>query len=495
MGRSRQIEQWPLPMMASSTSVQQQAVPRSAGNPGEPGWPGRRHHLLLGLVFAAIAVYGSLVPFGYQPLGLREAVERFSQLPYRSLATGGRADLAANVLLFVPMGYCWLAVFVLDRRFSIRTVAVLPLVLLLSVAFSIALEFSQLWFPLRTASRNDVVAQAVGTVLGMGLWLAVGQTIADWLRSLAPSARPRRLVDLLLLAYFVGLVIYSLQPFDLTTSATALFRKYREGRICLVPFSETTTGFLSLWGSAVNVAIFIPVGMLATTWLTPAKRPVRSLGASLILGALAVVVIELGQVIVRSCPASTTDLITGIAGVAVGAWLMRRWQAYAGEREPQAAPGGSTRRAALWLALACVYLLLVAAALCVPSGIVDDIEQVKARYDGFFRVPFAGLLRGSHLNALLDAPKKVLFFAPLGALLALAVLPLPVPRGIRRILLCASLVAVAGMGVSIEMAQLFLLPHQPSIADVLLYTAGAGIGMLVTLRTAARQETGSITRT
>ena len=464
-----------------------------AGNHRASNWPCRRHYLLLGLAFAAIAVYGSLVPFGYQPLGLREAVERFSQISYRSLATGGRADLAANVLLFVPMGYCWLAVFVLDRRFSMRTVAVLPLVLLLSVAFSIALEFSQLWFPLRTASRNDVVAQAVGTVFGMGLWLAIGQTITDWVRSLALSARPRRLVDLLLLTYFVGLGIYSLQPFDLTISVTDLLHKYREGRISLVPFSKTATELVFLWRSAINAAMFIPVGMLTTTWLTPAKRPVRSLGASLILGALAVLVIELGQVIVRSCPASTTDVITGMAGIAVGVWLMRRWQAHALEREPQVVPDRSARRAALWLALAGVYLLLIAAALCMPSELVDDLEQVKARYEGFFCIPFAGILRGSHLDAVLDATKKVLFFGPLGALLALAVLPLPVPSGIRRILLCALLIVVAGIGVSIEMAQLFLLPHGPSITDVVLYTAGAAIGMVVTLRMASRQETGSFT--
>jgi len=464
------------------------------GNNDTPGWPCRRHYVVLGLIFAAVAVYGSLVPFRYQPLTLQEAIERFRQLPYHSLATGGRADFAANFLLFVPIGYCWLGAFVVDRRFSMRTVAVLPLVLLLSVAFSIALEFSQLWFPLRTASRNDVVAQAVGTVFGMGLWLAIGQTITDWVRSLALSARPRRLVDLLLLTYFVGLVIYSLQPFDLTISVTDLVHKYREGRISLVPWADVGTGLTFLYGWLYHAGIFVPVGMLAATWLTREGRPVRSLFASLIVGGLAVLAVELGQLVVLSCPTSAGDLITGTVGVLVGAWLMRRWRGSGPDDGAQPFSRGTARRAWAWLGLAGVYSLLIAVLLCAPFERIDDPEQIRTRYEGFFCIPFAALSRGSHLDALFDALKKVLFFAPLGALLALAVVPLSVTHSVRRILLAVLLLAVAGMGVSIEMAQLFLLPHMPDVTDVILYTAGAAIGMVVTLRVIGPQAARSFTR-
>jgi VanZ family protein len=74
--------------------------------------------------------------------------------------------------------------------------------------------------------------------------------------------------------------------------------------------------------------------------------------------------------------------------------------------------------------------------------------------------------------------------APLGALLALAVVALPVPAAIRRILLAGFLLVVVGIGASIEMAQVFLPPHVPDISDVILYTAGAAIGMLIALRMA-----------
>jgi glycopeptide antibiotics resistance protein len=467
------------------------------GNPDARGWLRRRHYVLLATVFIGIAAYGSLVPFRFQPLELHEAVERFRQVPRRSLAVGGRADLVANVLLFVPIGYCWLGVFLLDRRLSVGTALAPLLVALLAGALSIALEFSQLWFPPRVASGKDLLAQAAGTVLGMGLWLAVGQTITDWVRSWTVSTHRTRWGDWFLQAYLAGLVIYSLQPFDLTISVTDLVHKYREGRITLVPVLGTGTGtaWLFFGGLLCHAALFIPVGMLAASWLTPAKRPVRSLGASLILGTLVVVAIELAQLLVYSCPSAAGDVITGMVGVGAGACLMRRWR---GRGQPDELPSGGSgpaRRAWGWLGLAGVYSLLLAILLCTPFELVDDLQQAKARYEGFFGVPFAGLSRGSHLDALLDALKKVLLFAPLGGLFALAVAPLSVPRPVRRIVLAGLLLVVAGIGTAIEMAQSLLMPHVPDVTDVILYTAGAAMGMLLITPAARRQAKGSFTPT
>ena len=177
-----------------------------------------------------LAAYGSLVPFQYLSLGLREAIERFRHVPIRSLGTGGRADFAANVLLFVPMGYCLLAVFLVDRRSVPRTFLAVLLAAVLSGVLSVALEFSQFWFPARIPSKNDVFAQIVGTMVGMGLWLITGKAINDWARSPARSRCPEAYRDRLLQTYLAGLVIYSLQPLDLTISATELVHKYHEGR-------------------------------------------------------------------------------------------------------------------------------------------------------------------------------------------------------------------------------------------------------------------------
>ncbi len=455
--------------------------------------PCRRIYLFVGLGVAAIAVYGSLVPFDYRPLSLHEALDRVRQLPYPSLATGGRADLAANVLLFVPIGYCWLGALVAGRRSAARTALFLPLVALAALALSAALEFSQLWFPPRVVSWRDVVAQAAGNGLGMGLWLMIGQTLNDWVQSPAERAAPRGYIGWLLWAYFSGLVIYRLQPLDLTISVTDLVHKYREGRIELVPWSHGFAGGTHLYAALFNAATFVPVGVLAATWLVRAGRPVRSLWTSALLGAMAVAAVELGQLFVSRCPTSTADLITGTLGVVAGAWLARRWHRGTPNEETPPEMRSSARRAWLRFVAAGAYALAIAALLCVPFEVTRDLEEIKARYEGFVGIPFAGLARGSHLDAVLDVLKKVLFFAPLGALLALAAAPLSVPRPVRRILLGALLVAVGAFGASIEMAQLFLLPHTPNVTDVILYTTGAALGMAVTCRLVGSRGEPSLT--
>jgi VanZ family protein len=76
----------------------------------------------------------------------------------------------------------------------------------------------------------------------------------------------------------------------------------------------------------------------------------------------------------------------------------------------------------------------------------------------------------------------VVYFVPLGILLALAFAPLRVPRGVRRILLGGALLLAAGLGTSIEMLQVFLPKHVPDSTDVLLYLTGTVLGLLATVR-------------
>ena len=89
---------------------------------------------------------------------------------------------------------------------------------------------SQLWFPNRTVSQNDIIAEAIGSALGAGCWIAVGQTAVEWLRSFARDLRPKKQVDWLLQLYLLGFLIHALLPFDLTISVAARFRIWPVGR-------------------------------------------------------------------------------------------------------------------------------------------------------------------------------------------------------------------------------------------------------------------------
>ena len=88
----------------------------------------RRRWLLVGLFFVAVAVYGSLVPFRWAPLELSEAIGRFREILDRPVKTRFRSDFAANILLFVPIGYCFLAGLAGDRRKRVSVLLCVPLV-------------------------------------------------------------------------------------------------------------------------------------------------------------------------------------------------------------------------------------------------------------------------------------------------------------------------------------------------------------------------------
>ena len=458
----------------------------NGSHPATPGWPGRRHYLLLALFLSAVAVCGSLVPFRYAPLDFHEAIEQAGEILARSVRIGSRTNFVANILLFVPISYCFLGTFALDRRNRALTILCVALVLLACAAFSVAIVSTQLWFDRRVHSLSDVLAQAIGDAAGDVLWLTIGQTVTDWVRSCTVMRRPKDQIDWLLRAYFIGLLIYSVLPLNLTINPVKLVHKYREGEICLVPFSDVGWEFAALYGLFRDVVIFIPVGMLAATWLTSPRRPVRPMSTSLLLGGMIVLAIELAQLLVYSRYTATGDLVTGTFGVWVGAWVMRRWRGRTQEPQPEPVSSGVARRVWLWLGVAGVYAVLLAVVFCAtswqPLDLTVDKQQIRARFNGFFCVPFASLYQTSEFNAISQVLKKVLFYMPLGALFVLAVAPLAVPRAIRRILLAVLLLAAAGVAAAIETAQVLLPPHVPDITDVILCTAGAAIGMFVTLQ-------------
>ena len=455
------------------------------------GRPRRGHFLLVAVFFTAAAIYGSLVPLQYRPLAWDEAVAQFRQIPYLDLSIAHRADWIANILLFVPLGFLWTAVVLVDRRASPARLAAVPLVVLLLVALSIALEFTQLWFPKRTVSQNDIVAEMIGAVVGAAGWLVCGRRLTGWVRRYTTELRPKRRIDWLLEAYCVGLLIYSVMPLDLTISPAELVGKFRQGKIALRPFADVDRSLMSLFGMASDVLIFVPVGMLAAVWMTSPRRPIRSWPAALALGAAVVVGIEAAQLFVFTRYTSSTDVLTGLCGVAVGAWLMRRWRSRL-TREVGEPVSPAFRRAAGWLALAAAYAVLLAAIFCVTGDAALDLDadkqQIRQRFEGFWRIPFAALYTGSEFNALSEILRKMLWYAPLGAMLAMAVSAMTTQRTVRRVLGWLSVLVAAGVSTSIEMIQVLLPPHVPDVTDVMLCAAGAALGVLITLHILAARS-------
>src|SRR5262249_41620360 len=103
-------------------------------------------------------------------------------------------------------------------------------------------------------------------------------------------------------------------------------------------------------------------------------------------------------------------------------------------------------------------------------------------------VPFADYYQGDYLNSLDQFLHKVFLFLPLGALLA----PTD-PAGGRRLGLMRALLGAAVVASVLEAGQLFLPSRYASLTDVLVETAGAGLGYLAICRLRVAQRLQNLT--
>jgi VanZ family protein len=152
-------------------------------------------------VIAFLIVFGSLYPFSFS-LGGAGPLERLGELPQAGTT---RSDVAANVLLYLPLGTCiaWL----LAPRLS--GMAAVLAATLIAGALSLAIEVAQLYETRRVASLADLACNVVGAFLGASLGTALART-RQQLQSSSYAGLLRHPVAGALLFSWVG---YRLAPF------------------------------------------------------------------------------------------------------------------------------------------------------------------------------------------------------------------------------------------------------------------------------------------
>ena len=134
----------------------------------------------LGYVF--FVIYGSLVPLQYKARPLSDAWIAFQNIPFLKLGVESRADWIANGVLYVPVAF--LTIYLLTQSFRrVPRIFLFALAAVFSMALAVAVEFTQLFFSVRTVSLNDILAECVGSFVG--LLLSAGY--ANWFRALLKS--------------------------------------------------------------------------------------------------------------------------------------------------------------------------------------------------------------------------------------------------------------------------------------------------------------------
>lgn len=430
----------------------------------------------LALLYTLFVVYGSLVPLEFHRLPLAEAVARFRAIPFLELGIGSRADWVANLLLFVPLTFLWMAVVCAGRGRGAPALAV-AVIVPVAVALSGAIEFTQLFFPQRTVSQNDLFAESLGGGLGVVLWLAAGDPFVDWLAAWRGGQVRAPLADRLAWGYLACVVAYNLLPLDLTLSAVEIFHKWQEGRVRLTPFAGLPPpGAELVYQLGVDLATWAVLAGL----LRHAGR--RSAPKAWALTFAAAAALEFLQLFVWSRVSDVTDLITAALGAAAGVLIAGRGGRGADRSSP------ADPRAWLLAGGVLLYSALLALAFWYPYAFRMDGEFLRARLDLFLgRVPFEAYYFGTEYRAATEVLHKLLFFAPLGGLLAAWVAALPWRwRGGARAFSC---VWVAGLAGVLTVGRLALPDKSPDSADLLLQAAGAVSGYAFAARLMGRRTT------
>ncbi len=372
----------------------------------EPGSP-RGLLWLVALAYTVFVVYGSLVPLDFRTLPWDEAVAQFANIPFLKLGIGSRADWMANLLLFIPLTFLWMGALAAGGsrfRGAFATLLLIPA----ATALSLGIEFTQLFFPQRTVSQNDIFAETLGGIIGVLVWWGMGRRFIDWLQSWQETHYRAALAERLAWVYLAGLLVYNVLPLDLTISLVEIFHKWQEGKLNLIPFGRLPDdAAYALYEIASDALIWTPLALL---WRLDGTRSVLRVW---VMAFATAVVLEFMQLFVFSRVSDVTDLFTAAAGAAVGCFI-------GASLATRDAPTSRPLPWAAWLpfALAVGWMAVLLFVFWFPFDFRTDGAFIKSRLDSLYRVPFEVYYFGTEYRAITEVLRKTLFFAPLGGLLA-----------------------------------------------------------------------------
>ena len=417
------------------------------------------------LVYTAFVIYGSLVPLEYRAIPWNEAVERFGNIRFLNLGIGSRADWMANLLLFIPLTFLWMGAWVAGKKNVLGVFAALALVPL-AILFSVAIEFTQLYFPQRTVSQNDILAEALGALIGVLAWWGTGRRFVDWLQGWQQLHSRAALAERLAWVYLAGVLVYNVLPLDLTISLVEIFHKWQEGKLNLIPFGRLPSDTaLAVYEIASDALIWVP---LAFMWRLDGTRSAWRVWSMTLAAAVG---LEFLQLFVFSRISDITDIFTGALGALMGALLAGRFGNRAMGTGPVWQTGIPLMFAVGWMG----GLLFV---FWYPFEFKTDGMFLRERLSAFMEsVPFETYYYGTEFRAITELLHKTLFFIPLGMLLAWFVSQLRWTwRGIGAL---GSFVLIAGMALTITLGRLAIPDKHPDIMDIVLQMLGGLLGYLI----------------
>lgn len=440
---------------------------------GSPAW----RHAKLALAWAAFVAYGSLVPLEYKPHP--DAWQAFLHTPWLQLGVGSRADWVANILLYLALAYFATGAVLTSRIPAAIRLVLLGLVLSACLAMAVGIEYLQLFFPPRTVSRNDLLAEGIGTALGALFWFISGRRIARmWERFVAGGAQSMRA---LLALYAIGYLAISFFPYDFLVSTAELGAKLaKPGSVSLGPGLTCGKPFTCGVKLVAETVLVIPVGVLLVLVTRSGRRAARRIGTAggFVAGAAIGLLVEAVQILLASGATQGISILTRGLGTAWGVALASspagHWLRYS----------PASLRRATFIALP-FYLALVLALNDVLPLQLQPLWAATEKLADLRFLPFYYHYYTSETAAL----RSLLFvagsYAPIGLIAALAW-----PAQHRRTAWPGAFVAAA-LCLGVEILKLFSVGKRPDPTNLLIAAASALFLHWVASRIAPRPREAS----
>ena len=282
---------------------------------------GRRTNLLLTAgCYLLFVIYGSLVPLDVTPRAFDLAWKDFLATPYLELGVESRADWVANILLYMPLAYLLSAGFASGATSAGGRAMRVVIIFVACAAVAFGVEFTQLFFPPRTVSINDIVAECIGSALGIVIWLARGGAL-DRLWSEMERGGPQA-IRAAVVVYVLAYLTLSLFPYDFLISAQELSQKLSASSWGLIISAGTCGRFSTcVVKLSAETAAVVPLGVLLGMVLGKSAR--RAYAISAVCGFALGLVTEVAQLFIASGISEGVSLLTRAVGMTLGVAVHR----------------------------------------------------------------------------------------------------------------------------------------------------------------------------
>ncbi len=436
----------------------------------------------------------TLVPLDFgQPLP-QSPKSRLLQVTFSRIAW---TDLSANTALYAPLGFFGAWAARRRHRGGIRSAFQLIAV---AGGMSLVTEVAQAFSPSRVSSIVDVVTNALGAGLGVGLFRAAARSATALKHDVSVEWRTTPL-QTRAKAYVLLLLVLGSLPFSVSLDVNRMKDAWKNAT--WVPFAEyaRTVGHgiaaapdstlfeafaqRSRWEYALGdaaeaisfgvlVALLLPMLRIEYQfrWMTSALLTIWFAGLlASMLSAIQFVVIGRGF--------HTTDGLARMAGAAVGLVLMLIRPGRCAKSQRPIMQPCAPRTAAAWVMLLSTFIVLSG---FIPFQTRNDDNPIQQAVRSEAFMPFFAYFRGRFDWAMRDLLFKGAAYILLGASWAAMYGRAPNQRSPRRRRpIETSMMIGLALSAVIEAAQVFILSRIPSLTDVLIAMVGCPLGALAAI--------------